>query len=73
MNSVLSQQAMALESERWRAEEKTLETQCSTAFSDGRYWDRTSDNLLVKETIKLKAEIDKTLKSLARKQSTTGF
>ena len=40
---------------------------------NGRYWDRTSDNLLVRETVKLKAEIDKTFKSLARPQSKTGF
>ena len=35
-------------------------------WRNGRYWDRTSDNLLVRETVKLKAEIDKTFKSLAR-------
>ena len=73
MNSAPSQQAMVLESERWLTEAKPKETQCCTTFSNGRYWDRTSDNLLARETVKLKAEIDKTFKSLARPLCTTGL
>ncbi|AHF64955.1 hypothetical protein Syncc8109_2648 [Synechococcus sp. WH 8109] len=37
--------------ERWRAEAKPNETQCKTGFWNGRYWDRTSDNLLVREVL----------------------